>query len=107
MRVVDAKHARPFRPGIVAGSVRWRTIQQLEVRHAFAAVTQRRANAVVARVTTADDDHIKSGGRNEVAIIEPIVEQALCVASEEIHRKMDSLELPPGAAACRVERLCC
>jgi hypothetical protein len=63
VRIVDAEDPRPLRPGIVgarwAGGLR----QQLEIDDALAAVPQRRADAVGARIAAADHDHVFALGR--------------------------------------------
>ena len=82
-----------------------RAIEQLEVDHALAAVAERRADAVGAGVAAADDDHVVALGREVMAVVEVVVEQALGVARQEIHREVDALQVAAGAAAGRVERL--
>ena len=68
-------------------------------------MAERRADAVGARVAAADDDHVEALGRNVMAVVEVVVEQALRVAGEEIHRQVDALQIAARAAAGRIERL--
>ena len=44
--------------GLFGGALGRRAIQQLEIDQALAAVAERRADAVGARVAAADDDHV-------------------------------------------------
>ncbi len=61
MAVVDAEHAGPLRPRVVAGASAGRLRQELEVGDAARAVAHCGSHAVVTCVATADDDDVFAG----------------------------------------------
>lgn len=64
--VVHVEDARPLGPGVVARALGRRPREQLKVDNVFAAVADRCADAVRARVATADDDDLFALGADEL-----------------------------------------
>src|SRR5260370_948069 len=52
---------------------------------------------------TGDDDCVESFSGSVMPVVELRVEQALCVAGQEIHRQIDALQVAAGAATRRIK----
>ena len=75
--VVRAENARPLRPRVVTGARGRGPGEELEVRDGFRAMAHRSADAVVAGVTTADDNNVLALRVDVRAVLELRVEERL------------------------------
>ena len=91
--VVDTVDARPLRPGVVAGTLRRRLRQQLEVDNVLGTVANRSTNAVVTSVTTTNDDDVLALGGDVCLVGKLRVEQRLRVLVQELHGEVNTLEV--------------
>jgi hypothetical protein len=94
--VVDTVDARPLRPGVVAGTLRRRLREQLEVDDVLGTVTNGSTNAVVTSVTTTNDDDVLALGGDVCLVGKLGVEQRLRVLVQELHGEVDTLEVAVG-----------
>jgi hypothetical protein len=94
--VVDSVDTGPLWPWVVAGALRRRLREQLEVDDVLGTVTDGSTNAVVTSVTTTDDDNVLALG-GDVGIVGQLrVEQRLGVLVQELHGEVDALEVAVG-----------
>ena len=98
LAVVGFQHPRPLRP-CVAGSAGFRRARHhFQLHDTRAALTDGGAYAVVARVSTADDQHLLALGRDGLAVGEIRVQQALSHAGQVVHGEVNPLGVPSGYA---------
>mmetsp|Transcript_7711 Transcript_7711/g.15990 ORF Transcript_7711/g.15990 Transcript_7711/m.15990 type:complete len:526 (-) Transcript_7711:674-2251(-) len=91
--IVHPEDARPLRPRVAWRARVWRLREQLQVGDAGGAVAGAGADAVGAGVTTTNHNDVLAGRVNVVAVGELRVQQALGVGMEEVHRKVDALQV--------------
>src|SRR6185436_7484470 len=68
LAVVQLVDLGPFGPGIIPGALHRRLRQDLDLDQVAATVAHRRADAIGTGITAADDDHILTGGGNEIPV---------------------------------------
>ena len=91
--VVGTENPRPLRPGIVVATAGRRLGQQLEVRDGLRTVTHRGTDAIIAGVTTANDDDVFALSGDVIAVLKLGVEEGLGVELEVLHRKVDAVDI--------------
>ena len=92
LAVIELVDLRPLRPGVVGGAVQRRPGDDLELHQALASLAQRRADAIGARVATADYNHVLAPGGNVLTVrVEAVV--------QELHGEVDTLQIPPRCLA--------
>jgi hypothetical protein len=69
MTIVNTKHTRPLRPGVVGSAFCGRLGHQLKVGYRLAAMTHGSSNAVCACITSANHNYIFPGSSDEFAFI--------------------------------------
>eukprot|EP00962_Isochrysis_galbana_P056868 scaffold29010_cov84-Isochrysis_galbana.AAC.1 len=110
--VVHPHDARPERPRVACRPFGWGCGEELKVGEAVAAVPERGSNAVCARVSSADDDHVLARGGDELAVVlggEPnlgrgcggvlcgrVGEERVLVLGKELHGVDNAVEIASG-----------
>eukprot|EP00038_Savillea_parva_P027850 m.61810 g.61810 ORF g.61810 m.61810 type:complete len:549 (-) comp8048_c0_seq1:4976-6622(-) len=94
--IVNLKHAWKRWPRVVIGASLRVARHEFEVDNRCGAQTDRRANAVVARVATANHDHLLALDVNKLLVLVLGIQQAFGVGTEKIHGEMHPTKLPAG-----------
>mmetsp|Transcript_57412 Transcript_57412/g.101881 ORF Transcript_57412/g.101881 Transcript_57412/m.101881 type:complete len:381 (+) Transcript_57412:378-1520(+) len=103
--VVRAKLVRPVGPWSVISSRRRRLWEKLQIMDGFGSMTNGGANAVIACVTSANDDYVLAMSIqgwlafavacwSPTAVHAAAVQQRLCITVEEVHGQMHSFQVP-------------
>jgi hypothetical protein len=91
--VVNTVDARPLRPRVVVGTLRWGLRQKLEVGDRLGTVTERGSDTIVTSVTTTNNNNVLVLGSDVGFVAKLRVKQRLGVLVKELHSIVDALEL--------------
>ena len=96
LTVVGLAHTGPLGPGVVLRPLVRSLGHHLDLDHRAAAVADGSAHTVVARVAAPHDDHVLAHRIQIAALFQSRVQQGSGGGGEEIHRKVNSLSIPPS-----------
>src|SRR2546428_487842 len=96
VRTRHAEDVGPLGPGVVRGAGGGRPRQELELVDGERALAVHGAEAVGARVASADDDDALALGRDEFLVGDQVTLAALVLERQVFHREVDAPKLAPG-----------